>query len=348
MEQELTLFDKLYCCYYQAVRQILEESACSPVSKKRMEEICEAAAFKESALSILPQLTDRDGTWSCLLHKTEDGLFSSALGDKTLKAPLSHLQKAWLSSICQDPRFLLFFTEEERDLIKADIPALYQEEDFYYYDRFQNGDPYSSAMYREHFRTILAGLSEKRLLKLSYKGKNQLLTDLKVLPVRLQYSSKDDKFRLLCMRPRNGRNSLPYTLNVGKILSCRLAGAPQPVKENDSASEPSSEPPSLSVFSQKAAEPAVIEIDGRRNSLERCMLKFADYEKHTVYDEEKGVYICSVYYDIQDETEFLIDLLSFGPVIRVLGPERLVKQIRKRVTRQHRWLFGEVGGEGTV
>ena len=41
MEQELTLFDKLYCCYYQAVRQVLEESACTPVSKKRMEEICE-------------------------------------------------------------------------------------------------------------------------------------------------------------------------------------------------------------------------------------------------------------------------------------------------------------------
>ena len=80
MEQELTLFDKLYCCYYQAVRQILEEAACSPVSKKRMEEICEATAFKESALSILPRLTSQDGPWSCLLHKTEDGLFSSALG----------------------------------------------------------------------------------------------------------------------------------------------------------------------------------------------------------------------------------------------------------------------------
>lgn len=350
MEQELTLFDKLYCCYYQAVRQILEEAACAPVSKKRMEEICEATAFKESALSILPRLTGPDGPWSCLLHKTEDGLFSSALGDKTLKAPLSRLQKTWISSVCQDPRFLLFFTEEERDFIKAGIPALYQEEDFYYYDRFRNGDPYSSAMYREHFRTILAGLSEKRLLKLSYKGKNQLLTDLKVLPVRLQYSSKDDKFRLLCMRPRNGRNSLPYTLNVGKILSCRLADQPQPVKENVSKPKPSSETPSfetpsLAVFSQKAKEPAVIEIDGRRNSLERCMLKFADYEKHTVYDEEKGVYICSVYYDIQDETELLIDLLSFGPVIRVLSPERLVAQIRERVTRQHRWLFGEVGGE---
>ena len=200
-------------------------------------------------------------------------------------------------------------------------------------------------MYREHFRTILAGLSEKRLLKLSYKGKNQLLTDLKVLPVRLQYSSKDDKFRLLCIRLRKGRKGLPYTLNMGKILACSLAGTWQTAGDRDSAPEPPFASPSLSVFSQKAKEPAVIEIDGRRNSLERCMLKFADYEKHTVYDEEKGVYTCSIYYDIQDETELLIDLLSFGPVIRVLSPERLVAQIRERVTRQHRWLFGEVGGE---
>ena len=165
MEQELTLFDKLYCCYYQAVRQILEEAACSPVSKKRNGGNLRSHGLKESALSILPRLTSQDGPWSCLLHKTEDGLFSSALGDKTLKAPLSRLQKSWISSVCQDPRFLLFFTEEERDFIKAGIPALYQEEDFYYYDRFRNGDPYSSAMYREHFRTILAGLSEKAAFK---------------------------------------------------------------------------------------------------------------------------------------------------------------------------------------
>lgn len=340
MGQELTLFDKLYCCYYQAVRQILEEAACSPINKKRMAEICEAAAFRESALSILPQLTDRDGSWSCLLHKTADSLFSSALDDKTLKAPLSRLQKAWISSICQDPRFLLFFTEEERDFIKADTPALYQGEDFYYYDRFQNGDPYSSAMYQKHFRTILTALSEGQLLKLSYKGKNQMLTNLKVLPIRLQYSSKDDKFRLLCVKLRRERNGLPYTLNVGKILTCNLAGTPNMAGESSNMPEL----PSLALFSQKAAEPAVIEIDGRRNSLERCMLKFADYEKHTIYDEERGVYTCSIYYDIQDETELLIDLLSFGPVIRVLEPERLVRQIRERVIKQHKWLFGEVVG----
>ena len=68
----------------------------------------------------------------------------------------------------------------------------------------------------------------------------------------------------------------------------------------------------------------------------------AYYEKRTEYDEKRGVYICSICYDIQDETELIIDLLSFGPVIRAVSPERIVRQIRERVMRQHEWLFGAV------
>ena len=42
-----------------------------------------------------------------------------------------------------------------------------------------------------------------------------------------------------------------------------------------------------------------------------------------------------------DETELLIEVLSFGPVVRVLGPESFLRQIRARVKRQHQ-LFYEV------
>ena len=51
------------------------------------------------------------------------------------------------------------------------------------------------------------------------------------------------------------------------------------------------------------------------------MLHFANYEKRTEYDEERGKWICSICYDKEDEPELLIDVLSFGPVVRVLGPE---------------------------
>lgn len=349
-DTSFSLFDKLYSCYYLAVRRILEEAALSPVDSRRMEEICRACAFDESALSIVPELTRPDGAWSALLSAKRGGLFSSSLGSASLKPPLSRLQKAWLKAICSDPRFLLFFSEEERDRLSAaleedgQVTELYKQEEFYYYDQFQDGDDYESVLYRRHFATILEGILNRQMLRLSYKGKRQLLDPMKVFPVSLQYSAKDDKFRLLCIRRRSGRPGLGYTLNVSKILSCELCRETPPAGGIQAASAPpfSAASGSGSPFVRKAEEPAVIEIDGRRNSLERCMLKFADYEKRTEYDEKRGVYICSICYDIQDETELIIDLLSFGPVIRVVSPERIVRQIRERVMRQHEWLFGAV------
>ena len=47
----------------------------------------------------------------------------------------------------------------------------------------------------------------------------------------------------------------------------------------------------------------------------------------------------ALYYDPSDETELLIELLSFGPVIRILGPENFLKQVRERVKRQHELFF---------
>ncbi len=64
------------------------------------------------------------------------------------------------------------------------------------------------------------------------------------------------------------------------------------------------------------------------------MLQFASYDKQSVYDEEKGCHVCEISYDIMEETELLIRILSFGPVVEVLGPERMRKQIRQRIARQ--------------
>jgi hypothetical protein len=64
------------------------------------------------------------------------------------------------------------------------------------------------------------------------------------------------------------------------------------------------------------------------------MLHFASYEKRTEYDEETNKYISYIYYDKQDENELLIRILSFGPVIRVLGPVSFLELVKERVRRQ--------------
>jgi len=50
----MELFHKIYSCYYNVVRHILDEAGHSPITRQDMEDICRAYGFQESALSILP------------------------------------------------------------------------------------------------------------------------------------------------------------------------------------------------------------------------------------------------------------------------------------------------------
>ena len=64
------------------------------------------------------------------------------------------------------------------------------------------------------------------------------------------------------------------------------------------------------------------------------MLNFASYEKRTEYDKTTDKYTCYIYYDKKDETELLIRILSFGPVIKVLEPSSFLSLVKERVKRQ--------------
>ncbi|MFQ8599474.1 MAG: hypothetical protein ACLSAP_02015 [Oscillospiraceae bacterium] len=69
-----------------------------------------------------------------------------------------------------------------------------------------------------------------------------------------------------------------------------------------------------------------------------AVLHFANYRKRTTFDENTGRYLCTIYYDKRDEIELLIRVLSFGPVVRVLGPAPFLKLVKQRVARQYELL----------
>lgn len=307
------------------VRHILDEAWQSPITRQDMEHICRAYGFQESALSIIPKLTD--GTWA---HA-----FTSRLGHGVPAVPLTNLQKAWLKSLTQDPRFQLFFTDRQLELLDREwegLPFLYREDDFYCYDRYRDGDSYGSLAYRKHFQAILKAIREERIILVAYEGKHGRIHAFEAAPYQLQYSSKDDKFRLCCLQFHRNTFSRSTILNLARIKDCRVTEKPCPADLEYRCFKTCSE----------GSEPVVLEISGERNSLERCMLHFANYEKHTEYDGEKKCWICSIHYDLADETELLIDILSFGPVVRVLGPSSFVRQIRKRVKRQHELFYSDI------
>ena len=85
----------------------------------------------------------------------------------------------------------------------------------------------------------------------------------------------------------------------------------------------------------------VMELTDERNALERAMVHFSHFEKETERLEENR-YRVTLRYSREDETELVIRLLSFGPVLKVLSPQNMMDELRKRILRQ-RYLSSKAG-----
>ena len=318
----MELFSEVYSCYYNVVNKILNESINKPLSKRDINEIIGENAFQESALHILPKLIS--GEWK-LLNENKDSYTSSLTSN--VKLPVTALEKAWLKSLLEDKRIALFLSEDQisplREYLK-DVAPIFSQEDFYYYDTFLDGDDYKSEDYVNNFRMIVESLKKKKLVTISMEsGKGNRVTG-NYLPCKLEYSSKDDKFRVYAARVRYNKIVTYAIINLGRISKIELSEEVFLGEVNLDGY----------MANNKCKEPVVIEISKERNAVERCMLHFASYEKRTEYDEAADKYVCYIYYDKKDETELLIRILSFGPVIRVLGPEEFLGLVKERVKRQ--------------
>ncbi|MBQ6628925.1 MAG: hypothetical protein IJH65_08925 [Methanobrevibacter sp.] len=81
------------------------------------------------------------------------------------------------------------------------------------------------------------------------------------------------------------------------------------------------------------SETIIFELTNRRNALERVLLHFSHLEKETKRLSENK-YEVKLRYDRQDETEMVIRILSFGPVIRVTHPSRFINLLKERIEKQ--------------
>ena len=78
----------------------------------------------------------------------------------------------------------------------------------------------------------------------------------------------------------------------------------------------------------------VVDLVDERNCLERFMLHFSHLEKQAEKTDALH-YRIIIKYDKDDETELLIRVLAFGPVMKVTEPESFIEQIKQRLRMQN-------------
>ena len=296
------LFSEIYSSYFNAVAQILGLATERKLTGKSLTEAIQEQAFEESVLVIPKAL--KSERWPLLTRTFETPLLEKPT------MPLTDLQKQWLKALLKDPRIGLFSPSTEG---LEDVEPLYDPESVVFFDRYGDGDPFQDRNYIRNFQTILQALREDGSVRIRYRaaGGNERRYDCR--PIHLEYSGRDDKFRLIA---EGWKRTL--TLNLGRMIT---------VERREKWETESGELP------ENGEKEMTLELTDERDAMRRAIISFSDLEKETIRLDEKH-YRIHLWYRQEDETDLLIRILSFGPVLRVTEPAELVDQVIARLRRQ--------------
>lgn len=315
----MELFSEIYSCYYQVLRHLL--TGKNSLTLQEIRNQIHKEGFEESLLAIIPKL--ENNTWN--LFERQEQKYLSKL-TSSFVTPLSHLEKSYLKALLADPRITLFLDPAQLATLEdmlASVTPLFRQEQFFYYDQFTGGDPYEDEGYRQIFRTLLYAQKQKLYVDLDYNSPAGRRVHHYYVPARLEYSVKNDKFRLLALKQTNTSKMKLEILNLSRIQIVRLT------EKTLSASTDLNQ----IIRDTYYKEPVRLHIINKRNALERAMLHFANYEKNT-RKIDQDTYECLIYYNQMMETELLIEVMSFGPMLKVVGNDRFLKSLKTRLRRQ--------------
>lgn len=316
----MEIFSEIYNCYYQVLRHLLCRQDALTIQDIRRQ-VC-SEGFEESMLSIIPKL--ESGDWD--LFEKDGSLYCSKISS-SFTTPVSKLEKSYLKALLSDPRIGLFLSKEQSEELNgmlACVTPLWKQEQFCYYDQFSDGDPYNDEKYRYNFRTLLYAQKNRHYVDIDYTSPKGNRVHHYYVPARLEYSVKNDKFRLLALKDAgHGRIKLE-TLNISRIQTCNITEKTYSKDYNLNSL----------IRNSYYKEPVKLLIKNKRNTLERAMLHFANYEKNTT-KIDSDTYECLIYYNKSMETELLVEVLSFGPTLAVKGNEQFLRKLKERLKRQY-------------
>lgn len=314
----MNIFSEINCAYYHITEEILRRRS---VTKAGILDIIGRSGFSETMLFLEPKLIGKDNIRLLTEH---DGSYHSILKNEP-EIPLSALEKRWLCASLNDRKSSLFLDGEQKEKLLDTLGAepLFSGSFIRFFDRFSDGDDFEDEQYIKHFRDILRSYKEKRLVKIGFQTRKDNRVTHYYLPEKIEYSSKNDRFRVHAVRYNKSKPIERGIINLSQVTATELSDIKPAEKLADEA----------------AKYELTVRVSSERNGINRFMLEFAELERVSEYDEDSRECIVTMKYDPKDETEILIRLLSFGPVAEVIAPAEFRKKLADRVRRQ--WEMNE-------
>jgi len=322
----MTIFHEIYSNYFRIASEIL---SLPEITENHINRIINRYGFRDTVLFLPQKFTSQsDDGWG-LLKKVNDR-FIPVIKNSPVSV-LTEIQKRWLKSKLDDSKINLFIDNDVLSALRKrleSVKPLYRNEHFRYTDRFSDGDDFSDSKYQKNFRTVLNAVKSHEILEITFSNKKNKKLYGCYIPLKIQYSPKNDRFRLFVFKLRENSLCGNGIINIGRITEIR--------RTNEFWSEDVS---IEDYFSQrKCREPVTVCVSTKRNATERFFMEFAPYEKRTEIDLSSGKCLVKLWYDYQNETELLIRLLGFGSAIEIVSPPEFRQKAKDRINRQYEFL----------
>lgn len=318
IESEITpLFNPIYSTYYLISRKLIEKyvkSQRTPIRKEEIEQIIKETAYIEAPGELYDIIYNSNEDLTTIFsYSTKTKELSSSIKNVP-EFPLSTIELRFLAAILQDKRVRMFMNDKTVQAIETDLEnvlPLWKPENVKYFDQNKDSDPFENPDYRNLFQTILRAINTKQYLHLVYGRKNFSTI---YTPTHLDYSQKDDTFRLFV-------KEIKYPVNLRNIKECSIT------TESPTSEEESTEYGTLKV--------EIFDNTKTHYHFNRAIRQFSYFKKSCKKTEKNNTYEMSVDYDKSDESEIVIKVLMFGPNMKMLEPQSVIDEIKKRVTRQN-------------
>lgn len=262
-----------------------------------------------------------------LFIEESDKLVAKIPNPVPIRPTLVELQ--WLQALQDDPAAASLLKPTVLAKLKQQFPVTSNQPAYYFWRKFMTDnyqEPFADENFTNNLRTILDALIQKKKIQYVNKLANGKKYAGIVAPFKLEYSPRNNRFRLIIWHPENKRL---IKINVANLATVKLLEEKVTSEEFQSAKN---------FIKAKRADttPLVLQIQEKNNAVERCFHLFSSYDIES-HLESPGLYVLKVFYYDFDEAEIIDDLLSLGSAITVLEPlhirEKIITTIQEALAK---------------
>ena len=251
-------------------------------------------------------LEERDGKYYSILSN-EDSI--------PLKVRFSKLEKSWLNRMIKEPVVQALLGEETLEKLKAAFIEIKEESTqlIEFTNKVKNDFDIDLEKLSKDFYTILEGIiNEKPIIYSNVDRNGNEYNNQLALPIRIEYSLKDDKFRASLYSLEEKRSIM---VNLHTLKEVKIArNVTSKIKREDVLKK---------LKEKKYSEiPITIELEDVRGAMERCFMSFSSFERNS-RTISKNKYEIDIYYYTFEEDEVIRKIMSLGPYVKVKSPDRV-------------------------